>query len=270
MFFFQCARAAATVLLLACTCAAVGADTEPESIDGRIGASIEREHAADHFDGVVLVARDDTVVYQRAIGFANRRTRQIHRVDEPWRLASVSKQVAALLVMQQLERGRLTLETRLDKLLPNFRAPMAASISVRQLLQHTSGLPNPDASLKVDAPAETIPPYYTARFKDDAGPVDAALEYCARPQLTLPGTRFSYNNCDTLIVQAILERITGQPYARLLEEAVTVPMKLDFWSMATATGVMPALPIGYLDAHRIEPSFNLASFGASDALVGSA
>jgi CubicO group peptidase (beta-lactamase class C family) len=250
---------------------AAAADAEPAPLAARIDATIEREHAAGRFDGVVLVGRAGAVVFQRAVGLANRATQQPHRVDEPWRLASVSKQVAALLVMQQVERGRLTLQTPLRQLLPDFKSPLAAQITVQQLLQHTSGLPNPDDTLPADAAPGAMPPYYTRRFADAAGPVEAALTYCAGPPAGRPGARFSYNNCDTLVMQAALERLTGHSYAELLDAAVATPLHLTSLRMADATDATPSeTPVGYLDAQRVEPAFNLASFGASGALIGSA
>jgi CubicO group peptidase (beta-lactamase class C family) len=237
----------------------------------RLDARVESEHAGGRFDGVVLVGRGEAVTYQRAIGWADRAQKQPHRVDEVWRWASVSKQVTALLVMQQVEAGRLTLDTTLDKLLPAFASPQAAGIHVRQLLQHTTGLPNPNDTLPASAPTDTTPPYYTARFDDDAGPVRAGLAYCAGKPLAPPGGRFAYNNCDTLVLQAVLEKLTGMPYARLLAQAVAAPLKLETLALFPADGVDRAqTPVGYLDAERPEPFFNAASLGAGGALQGTA
>lgn len=238
------------------------AGTEATGLSARLDAALAREHAAGRFDGVVLVGQGDTLVFQRAIGLADRAQQRPHRLDQPWRWASVSKQVAALLVMQQVEQGRLSLDGRLDVLLPAFTSPMARKITVRQLLQHTSGLPNPDAA----------PAFYSAEFKDAAGPVQAALAYCAGPAVGEPGARFAYNNCDTLVLQAVLERQSGRPYAQLLQDAVAQPLQMTSLHMAGAAGAAgtAAQPLGYLDAQTPEPRLNLASFGAGGALVGTA
>lgn len=233
------------------------------SLQTRLDAVMAREHAAGRFDGVVLVGQGDTLVFQRAIGLADRAEQRPHSLDQPWRWASVSKQVTALMVMQQVEQGRLGLDIRLSTLLPNFKAPWAAQITVRQLLQHTSGLPNPDAA----------PSFYTAQFKSDAGPVDAALAYCSGAPVGEPGLRFSYNNCDTLVLQAVLERLTQRPYAQLLHDTVAGPLQLSSLRVAGAAGpqtAAPAQPLGYLDAKTAEPALNLATFGAGGALVGTA
>lgn len=229
---------------------------------------VAREHGAGRFDGVVLVGRGDAAVYRHAIGFSDREKRQLHRVDEPWRLASVSKQFAALLVMRQVESGALTLDTRLDTLIPDFKSPLAAQITVQHLLQHTSGLPNPDATVPDDAVPGAMPSYYKAVLPDETGPVDAALAYCSGPPAGEPGARFSYNNIHTLMVQAMLERLTGQPYTALLKSAIAVPLQLKATGMADGLRER-ATPAGYIDERR-EPSFNLLTFGASGALIGSA
>jgi CubicO group peptidase (beta-lactamase class C family) len=226
----------------------------------RLDAAIDREHAAGRFDGVVLVGQGDAVAYQRAVGYADRETRRPHTADGVWPWASVSKQVAAVLVMQQVQQGRLSLDARLATLLPAFKAPQAADITVRHLLQHTSGLPNPDSQ----------PGFYTASFDDETGPVMQALAYCSGTPLGLPGARFSYNNCDTLLLQAVLEKLTAQPYGRLVDSALAQPLGLTQLALAPAVARTsePQMPRGYLDASTPGPAINLASFGAGGALRG--
>ena len=227
---------------------------------GQLDTAIEREHAAGRFDGVVLVGQADAVAYQRAIGLADRAANRPHTVDAVWRWASVSKQLAAVLAMQQVEKGAVTLDSKLSNLLPAFKAPRATDISLRMLLQHTSGLPNPNAE----------PGFYSAQFNSDSGPVDAALRFCSGKPVGEPGARFSYNNCDTLVLQAVLERLTGLPYARLLQDAVAKPLGLAQLSLMPvrrdANGV--ATPTGYIDANTAEPAINIASFGAAGAVRG--
>ncbi len=245
-------------LLALCTPLLTAAATDTAALD----AAVAREHAAGRFDGVVLVGQGDAIAYQRAIGLADRAARRPHQVGDTWRWASVSKQVAAVLAMQLVERGQLSLDATLATLLPAFKAPRAADITVRQLLQHTSGLPNPDAR----------PGFYMQQFGDEGGPVTAALRFCSGPATGEPGARFNYNNCDTLVLQAVLERATGQRYAQLVQSAVAQPSGLQTLALAPARlrpGQMPAsTAMGYLDATREEPGLNLPSFGAGGALQG--
>jgi len=254
-------KAKAVVLgLLAWGMAALSAAATPGT--RQLDAALEREHAAGRFDGVVLVGQADAVVYQRAIGWADRAANLPHQTDAVWRWASVSKQLAAVLAMQQVEKGQLTLDSPLSTLLPEFKAPGAADISLRMLLQHTSGLPNPN----------TQPGFYSAQFKEDSGPVKAALSFCSGKPEGKPGARFSYNNCDTLVLQAVLEKLTGQTYSRLLQDALARPLNLTQLSMTPARPDRNSVPMpkGYIDASTAEPPVNIASFGAGGAVRGTA
>lgn len=243
---------------------AAGAGAPATTLD----AAVEREHAANRFDGVVLVGRGGQLVYQRAIGWADRARRLPHRVDESWPWASVSKQVAAVLAMQLVEQDRLSLGARLDALLPGFASPQADSITLRQLLQHTSGLPNPDDSPLRGTGEKAVPSFYAARFSDAAGAMRAALAYCAGPPRAAAGAGFSYNNCDTWVLQAVLERVTGLPYVELLERQLAAPLRLSRLAMAAPGGASRGALLGYLEDGQAEPFFNLASYGAGGALIG--
>jgi D-alanyl-D-alanine carboxypeptidase len=112
----------------------------------------------------------------------------------------VSKQVAAALAMRQVQAGRLGLDDPIARHLPG--SPGAAAhpaVTVRHLLTHTSGLPNPEVAA---LPADPLPT-------------------CLGPAATPPGTRFEYRNCDTLVLAAVLAQASGRPYAELLREELT-------------------------------------------------
>lgn len=245
-----------------------GPSRSAEASVASLDAAVEREHAAKRFDGVVLVGRGDKLVYERAIGWADRSRQLPHRVDDDWRWASVSKQVAAVLAMQSVEQGRLSLDARLDKLLPEFASPQAASITLRQLLQHTSGLPNPDDSPPIGSGEQAVPSFYAAKFSDEAGAMRAALAYCSGPPRAAAGVGFSYNNCDTWVLQAVLERAEGVPYAKLLARQVATPLGLPGLVMAAPGGPSHSGPVAYMEDGQVEPFYNLASFGAGGALIG--
>ncbi len=266
------ARLAGSAIALTLALPAVGsAGPAPTATDTvALDALVQREHAAGRFDGVLLVGRGDEVVHRRAIGWADRERQQPHHVDEAWRWASVSKQVTALLTMQLVERGRLSLDDRLAKLLPPFTAAHAAHISIRDLLRHTSGLPNPDYTASAAGSDPTMPAFYTRSFSDDQGPIDAALVTCAGPALAAPGERFAYNNCDTLVLQAVLEHATGKPYAQLLADEVAAPLGLAQLQFASPASRAVATPVGTMADGSVEPAFNLATFGAGGAIVGTA
>ena len=187
-----------------------------------------------------------------------------HRLGEMWRWASVTKQITAILVMQEVAAHHLSLDDRLKDRLPEFKGSTAGRISLRMLLQHTSGLPNPDDTQAANAQA--MPGFYT-RSKLKKGAKADAFDYCAGVPKSEPGAGFSYNNCDYIVLGAVLEKITGRSFAQLINERITRPLKLSTLALA-GSGKAPAMVRGYIDDTQPEPEFNLATFGASGALYG--
>ena len=176
-----------------------------------------------------------------------------------WRWASVTKQVVAVLVMQEVAAGRIDLDQPVARYLPRFASPAAARISVRQLLQHRSGLPNPDDT----APgAEQFPAFYRAGY---GGSRDPLTGYCAGKPKGEPGGQWAYNNCDYMVLGALLETVTGRSWQQLVRERIARPLKLR--SLQTFPIRKPVR--GGFVAGKPEPAIELAAFGASGALLGS-
>ena len=159
-----------------------------------------------HLSGEIAMADRTGPVIDRTMGLADHGTQQPHRPGAPWLWASVTKQVTAVLVLQQVEAGTLSLDGTIHHYLPDFAGATGATVTLRQLLQHQSGLPNPDDT---SAGAGDVPTFYT---ETDAKIADTsrATGYCSGTPKAAPGAGFAYNNCDYLVLGAILERVTGK------------------------------------------------------------
>jgi CubicO group peptidase (beta-lactamase class C family) len=167
-----------------------------------------------------------------------------------WPWASVTKQVVATLVMQEVEAGRLSLDTRASRYLPAYRG----TATLRQLLQHRSGLRNPDASAK-DAGGE--PSFYT----DGA----TGLGWCLAGT-GAPGGRWAYNNCDYIVLGAVLERATRLPFAELFARRIAQPLGLTAHVVGASDGVDEHWAGGPTAAERR----TIVRYGAAGALEGTA
>ena len=191
----------------------------------------------------------------------------------PWRWASVTKQVIAVLIMQEVARGKIALDAPLSRYLPEFRSPHADRITIRQLLRHQSGLPNPD-----DTPVDTQgrPGFYTTGF---VGSKDPLAGFCAGSPKGEPGGSWAYNNCDYIVAGALLEAVTGQSWQSLLDQR----KRRKFAEIDAAAPRDPLIGIGPLAtalsgpepwpgsvAGKPEPAFDIPSFGAAGALYGTA
>ncbi|WP_297509711.1 serine hydrolase [uncultured Caulobacter sp.] len=237
--------------------AAAVAATAPGKIDLALEGAI-----AKGFAGEVLVTDPVAVTYSRAVSATGRP----HKRGELWRWASVTKQLTATLTMQAVSAGRLSLDDTVGARLRAFKGPSANRVTIRMLLRHTSGLPNPDDTA---AATERDFPAFYRRTRSGAGGAADALGYCAGPAKGPPGEAFAYNNCDFIVLGAILERATGKPYALLARDALARPNGLATLRIATKATDQRALVKGVMEDGSPEPPFNLATFGAAGAAYGS-
>lgn len=178
-----------------------------------------------------------------------------------WRWASVTKQIVAVLIMQQVEEGTLALDRPVGQYLPAFESANAGVVTIRQLLQHRSGLPNPDPAAERES---LVPPVF---YRDDfEGSRDPLSGFCAGQVTAPPGGAWEYNNCDYMVLGAVLEAVTGKTWQDLFAERIAEPLGLEF------AAVYPSEPFtrwGVINGER-EAQRNLAAYGASGALYGSA
>ena len=174
-----------------------------------------------------------------------------------WRWASVSKQIAAALTLSAQQRGRLRLDDTVRQHWPDWPGP--AGVTLRQLLLHTSGLPNPD---ETPAGRDEVPGFY----RRGGPPSLEAAGYCSAlppaPAALPPGERFRYNNCDTLVLAEVLARAEGRPYPALIRSLAGQLGLRSLRLVAGDEGPTP-LPAG-------TPQPRLARFGAAAALQGTA
>jgi CubicO group peptidase (beta-lactamase class C family) len=111
------------------------------AIRDSIDRTLDRLVRADAFSGVVVVAKDGTPIYQRAVGLADRRWNVPNRIDTKFNLASIGKMFTAVAIAQLVQQHELSYDDTLATLLPWYPdKEIARRITVRQLLAHTSGI----------------------------------------------------------------------------------------------------------------------------------
>ena len=157
-------------------------------------------------------ARDDGAHIRTTSGSVNN--------DTVWRWASVTKQVVAVLVMQEVERGHIGLDAPAATYLPGVALPGGDAVTVRRLLNHTSGLYDPNGGPA--GPDGTPLAYLRSKTPSPKG-LDPQ---CLKPSGRAPGAGFVYNNCDYVVLGSLLEAVTHQPFARLVQERIATPLGL--------------------------------------------
>jgi D-alanyl-D-alanine carboxypeptidase len=205
------------------------------------------------FKGQVMAGDGQAVLYDRTVGMAT---------PDLWIWGSVSKQIAATLVMMEVERETLALDDTVTARLPAFPNPDTGTATLRQLLQHTSGLPNPDADGSAGEAG------FFRRPDPAAGGPSDALGFCAGPRARPTGT-FAYNNCDTLVLGAVLEAATGLSFGELFARRIAEPLGLAGARMARPGETFPVGGSGGASAGA-ETAIYVAAYGPGGALVGSA
>ncbi len=173
-------------------------------------------------------------------GVADTKTRRPPRANDRMRIASVAKAFSGAVALRLVADGKLELSDTIGALLPDLPNAWSA-VSVRQLLNHTSGLPD-----------YTQSDGFRAQFTDDPGGFvspSTLIGWVERDPLEFaPGSRYEYSNTDNIVVGLMAERVSGRSYARLLRELVFDPLKL----RRTSFPVRPPLPRPFIHGYLVD------------------
>lgn len=217
----------------------------------RVDAVAARALANGSAAGLAIgVSRDGRPVLLRGYGFANLEDRTPVTADTVFRIGSITKEFTAASILLLAERGKLSVDDPLAKYLPGF--PRGNEVTLRQLLTHTSGIHNYTA----------LPDFATAishRELSTAGMVDVI----ARQQPLFdfaPGTKYSYSNSGFLLLGAVIEKVSGQPYAAFVEANVLTPLGLRHTRPDVAAEVVPGRAGGYERAKGAGGGFTNADY----------
>ncbi len=220
-------------LLLVCSTSFAG--TSPEKIS-KIDQTMKQFYDAGRFGGMVLVAEDGKIVYEKGFGFANAEWNIPNSPQARYRIGSITKQFTSMLVMQLVNEGKLRLDGTISDYLPYYRKDTGSKVTIHHLLTHTSGIPSYTDNPKFMR--ENI----RTRVKS---PKDFALEYCSGDLLWTPGEKWAYNNSGYFLLGAILEQVTGQRYEELLRQRIFDPVGMKDTGYDHFESIIPHRATGY-------------------------
>jgi CubicO group peptidase (beta-lactamase class C family) len=201
----------------------------------KINELLEFRHERGQLNGAVLVAENGRVIYKKGFGLANMEWEIRNRPDTKFLIGSVTKQFTAALVMQLAEAGKIKLEGKIIDYLPGYRKDTGACVTVHQLLNHTSGIPS-YTELPGFFPHESRNPYGVEEFIEKFASGDFEFE---------PGSKFSYNNSGYFLLGAIIERVTSESYARVLQKRIFHPSGMKDSGYDAAAKVIKKRASGY-------------------------
>ena len=162
-------------------------------------------------------------------GYGNLTPQERPHAQDHMRIASVAKAFSAAVALSLVEDGLLTLDTTIGQRLPDLPAAWHG-VTLRQLLQHTSGVP--DYTQDPDFQS-----FYGANPQADIPP-RALLDFVAdEPLGFVPGSEYRYSNSDNIIVGLMAEAATGTPYATLLQTQIYAPLGLKGTSLPNTSAI---------------------------------
>ncbi len=171
----------------------------------------------------VLVRQNGKTVFERGYGVRDLRTKATIDAHTNFRLASFTKQFTAMAIMLLVHDGKLRYDETLTEIFPDF-PEYGKSITVRNLLNHVSGLPNYE-DLMEQAEKSSGPIWSQEKQIQDA----EALELLKKERngKFAPGTSWSYSNSGYVVLGLIVANVSGRPYGEFLRERIFAPLKMN-------------------------------------------
>jgi D-alanyl-D-alanine carboxypeptidase len=139
------------------------------------------------FNGIILISQHGKTIYSKVNGFSNLENKTPLVIDNQFVIGSISKQITAVMVLREIDKGKIDLHVPVHKYVPEMKQTWLDSITVHQLLNHTSGITGWDEPLK---------------FK--------------------PSTAFSYSGVGYELLAKIAENVTKKSYAQLTSEVFKI------------------------------------------------
>jgi D-alanyl-D-alanine carboxypeptidase len=189
---------------------------------------------------VAVVNHGDTLLMK---GYGERDQGK-HLPAEPstvYRIGSITKQFTAAAVLKLVEAGKIRLSDPITKYLPQY--PQWSSVTVRQLLTHTSGIPSYTSS-----------PKWRGRMAEDLTPAQIVAIVEGDPLDFPPGTDWRYDNTGYVLLGMILDRVTGAPYADLMRREFFAPLGMSSATYCPSKPADPSHALGYQFQGEFQPA----------------
>jgi CubicO group peptidase (beta-lactamase class C family) len=185
-----------------------------KKVRSKLDSLLKRIHKRHDFHGTILVAKDEKIVYQNQIGFADFKNKTALNKESIFQLASVSKQFTAAAIMLLNERNLLKLSDTVNRYFPNFPYK---DVTIKNLLNHTAGLP------KYFWIAEH-------KWQEKNAPTNSEmmqfLPASNVQRFFKAGRNFDYSNTGYFVLASIVEKISGTSFSSFLKQNIFEPLQM--------------------------------------------
>lgn len=173
----------------------------------KIDSLMVRSYERGLFNGNVLVAKNNKIIYQKSFGFTDETKQTALNNLSIFNIGSIAKEFNAVSIMILVERGVLNLDDSISKFnlgLPNW----SEKVTIRQLINYASGIP----SIEPSQPENDEEAWGILRNTDSL--------------LFEPGTSYSYNNSNVFLQRRIIEKVTGMSFQEFVTKNIIEPLKM--------------------------------------------
>ncbi len=207
-------RTAVAVLIFVVWCGSSYPASAQTNRIAKFDKAAQRAAETQGFVGSFLVAEGDTILANTSLGFADLNSRTGNTPNSKFRIGSLTKQFTAALVLLLQQEGKLRLDDQLCKYLPEV--PFSwRSITIENLLDHTSGIPDFTDDARFGAWAATSHSH------------EEEIELISKNGLMFrPGIRFDYSNSNYILLGAVIEEATKHSYASELKRRILDPLQM--------------------------------------------
>lgn len=190
--------------------AVIGQQAMAQQLDAMVAAYYKNDEPG----ATVIVLKDGKPLLRKAYGMASVAEKRGMQADDVLRLGSITKQFTAVAIMLLVDQGKISLTDNVTKILPDY-PESGKKITIEHLLTHTSGIPSytskPD--FKANSGKDMSVGQMLDSFKNDA------LEF-------EPGSSWNYSNSGYFLLGAIIEKVSGEPYAQFVARHMFEPLAM--------------------------------------------
>ena len=183
----------------------------------------------------VGIIRGNDLVYMQGYGRADETGRAV-TPQTPFVVGSVSKTMTALAVMQLAEEGKVALDKPVQTYLPSFAladGSMAAAVTVRQLMNHTSGIP-------------TEAEFQAASLRGDDETISGLVgKFGVIAPASKPGEKFRYGNANYIILGELIQKVSGMSYGEYMKTRIFDPLEMHHSHTTLIEAAADGLAVGY-------------------------
>lgn len=191
----------------------------------------------DNFNGSVLLAKNGKTELLTYKGLSNRHYDIPFSDETRFHIFSLTKTFTAVLIMQLYEKGKIDLDATIATYYPEYKGEAAQKATIRNLLTYSSGRENKDIS----SPELIHQAYDNTIWNLD----DFITTYLSEKLIDPPGTKFSYNNGDFILLGKIIEKIYKKPFEEVLKEQILTPLKMESTGFLHHNDIIKNIDEGY-------------------------